>query len=129
MNMNENIEMMTKAANTGYANLRRLAELNLSTWDRMVAKQMEMMSLCVDAGSRQYEVASDAKGMEELMGRQTEMARECGEKLIAKNREMLDLLATTRDEYQGWVEDSMSQVKDQFVQAGEAARTTARKAA
>lgn len=129
MNMNESFAAMTKAANENYANLRKLAELNLATWDKMVAKQMEMMTLCMDAGSKQLEAAQEAKRVDEIMGKQSEMVRECGEKLLEKNREMVELLVGTRDDYQHWVEASVSQFKEQFAQAGEATRKAARKAA
>jgi len=129
MNMNETIELMTKTANDNYANMRKLAELNLATWDKLVAKQMEMMTMCLDAGTKQYEAAQSVKRVDELMGKQSEMARECGEKLMQKNREVVDLLVSTRDEYQGWLEESMTQVKEQLSQAGETARKATRKAA
>lgn len=129
MNMNETIELMTKTANDNYANMRKLAELNLATWDKLVAKQMEMMTMCLDAGTKQYEAAQSVKRVDELMGKQSEMARECGEKLMQKNREVVDLLVSTRDEYQGWLEESMTHVKEQLSQAGETARKATRKAA
>lgn len=129
MNVNDTVEMMVKATNDGYANLRKLAELNLATWDKLVAKQMEMMTMCLDASSKQYEALQGAKRPDEVVGNQMAMARECGEKVMAKNREMVDLLVNTRDEYQSWVEESVQQVKDQFAKAGETARKSVRKAA
>lgn len=130
MNMNETFAAMNKAATDNYANLRKLTELNLATWDKLMAKQMEMMTLCLDASSKQYEAVKDVKDVNELVGRQTEMARECGEKFMQKNREVVDLLTGTRDEYQNWVESSMNQLKAQFAEAGEVTRkAAARKAA
>jgi phasin family protein len=133
MNLNETYTAMNKAVNDNYANMRKLAELNLATWDKLVAKQMEMMTLCMDASSKHYEAVKDVKDVKdvnELVGRQTEMARECGEKFMQKNREVVELLSGTRDEYQSWVETSMGQLKDQLAEAGEVTRkATARKAA
>lgn len=129
MNVNETLEMVVNATNDSYANLRKLAELNLATWDKLVAKQMELMTMCLDAGNKQYEAMQGAKRPDEVMGNQMAMARECGEKMMAKNREMVDLLVSTRDEYQGWVEESVKQLKDQFTTAGETVRKSARKAA
>jgi phasin family protein len=129
MNSNETYEMMVSTANDTFANLRKLAELNLATWDKLVSKQMELMTLCLDASSKQYAAVKDVKGPDELLGNQVAMARECGEKLMEKNREMVDLLVSTREEYQGWVEDSVKQVKDQFTKVGTSASKPARKAA
>jgi len=129
VNMNESIEMMNKAVNDNYASLRKLAELNLSVWDKMVAKQMDMMNMCLNAGSKHYEAAKDSNRVDELVGKQSEMVRECGEKLMEKNREMVDFLVSTRDEYQGWMEASVGQMKDQFAQAGETTGKATRKAA
>lgn len=127
MNMNETYEAMLKASNESYANMRKLAELNMATMDKLVAKQMEMMTLCMDAGSKQYESVKDVKDAEELVGKQVEMARECGEKLMSKNREVAELLTATRDDYQAWAEDSVSQLKEQF--AAKARKANGRKAA
>lgn len=129
MKMNETYEMMVKATNEGYANARKLAELNLSVWDKLVAKQMELMTLCMDAGSKQFDAVKDVERPDELVGKQMSMVRECGEKLLEKNREMVDLLASTREDYQGWVEASVNQVQDQFAEAGTAARKSTRTAA
>jgi len=129
MNLNETFAAMNKAATDNFANLRKLTELNLSTWDKLVAKQLEMMTLCLDASSKQYEAVQGVKGVDELVGRQTEMARECGEKLMQKNRELVDLMTETRDEYQTWVESSVTQLKAQFTEAGELSKKAVRKAA
>jgi phasin family protein len=129
ISMNETYEAMLKTTNDGYANLRKLAELNMSTMDKLVAKQMEMMTLCVDASTKQYEGLKNVKDPQELVGKQVEMARECGEKLMSKNREVADLLASTRDDYQAWVEGSVAEIKDKFAAAAPAARKTTRKAA
>jgi phasin family protein len=129
MKVNETYEMMLATFNDTYANMRKLAELNLVTWDKLVAKQMELMTLCLDAGTRQYETVKDVKGPDELLGNQVAMARECGEKLMEKNREMVDLLVSTREDYQGWVEESVKQVKDQFTKAATTASKPPRKAA
>jgi hypothetical protein len=129
MKMNETYEMMVKATNEGYANARKLADLNLSVWDKLVAKQMELMTLCMDAGSKQFDAVKDVERPDELVGKQMSMVRECGEKLLEKNREMVDLLASTREEYQGWVEESVNQVQDQFAKAGTTARKSTRTAA
>jgi phasin family protein len=129
MKVNETYEMMIAAANDTYANMRKLAELNLATWDKLVAKQMEMMTLCLDASSKQYDAVKNVKGPDELVGNQVAMARECGEKLMEKNREMVDLLVSTREDYQGWVEESVQQVKDQLTKSGATVSKPARKAA
>lgn len=129
MNMNETYDAMVKATNDGYANLRKLAELNMATMDKLMAKQMELMTLCADAGTKQYEGLKDVKDAEELVTKQVEMARECGEKLVNKNREVAEMLSSTRDDYQSWVEDSVSQLKDQFVPAPAPAARKTRKAA
>jgi len=125
MNLNATYEQMLKAANDNQAALRKLAELNLSTWDKLVAKQLEMMGLCFEAGSKQFASLQEAKGADEVLSKQTVMARECGEKLMAKNREMVELLTSTRDQYAQWVEASVSQVKEQVAQAGETVRKAA----
>ena len=125
MNMNDTIEMMTKATNESYANMRKLAEINLATMDELTAKQMEIFKLCLDAGAKQAEMIKDAKRVDELFGDQAEAARELGEQLVDRNREVVDIFAKSRDAYQAWTEESLKQAKAQTEKATKAARKAA----
>ena len=120
MNLNETYEVVAKTANENYANLRKLADINLNVWDQLVNRQMEAMKLCFETGNKQIELAKGTKRADELMGKQAELARELGEQLMENNQQVMEILNKTRDEYQGWFEASAEQVKGQFEKAAPA---------
>ena len=84
MNMNDTFELMTKSTNQGLANLRKVAEINLSTWDRLVATQMAVMNQCFETASKQTELLKSAKRADELFGLQTELEKVRGEQKLAE---------------------------------------------
>jgi phasin family protein len=116
MNLNETFEMMSNAANDNYANLRKLADINLGIWDQLAGKQMEVMKLCMASGNKQVELAKTTQRPDELFGKQAELVRELGEQLIESNQQVVDILSNSREQYQGWVEASADQVRSQFEQ-------------
>ncbi len=119
MNMNETFELMTKSTNEGYSNLRKLAEINMNTWEQLAAKQMAVMNLCFETTSKQAELLKGVKRVDELVGPQNELARDLGEKLVESNQQVVEILNKNRDEYKDLAETSMEQVKSQLDEAAE----------
>lgn len=117
MNINESFEMVSKAADESYANLRKLADINLNVWDQLASKQMEVMKLCLETGNKQVELGKDVKRVDELFGKQAELARELGEQLVESNQQVVEILNNSREEYQGWLEAGMEQAKGRMEQA------------
>ena len=122
MKLNETFELLTKSTDEGYANLRKLAEINMNTWEQLVAKQMAVMNLCFENTSKQAELLKEAKRVDELVEKQTELARELSEKLAESNKEVIEVLNKTRDEYQGLAESSVEQAKSRLMEAAEVAK-------
>jgi len=122
MKLNETFELLTKSTDEGYANLRKLAEINMNTWEQLVAKQMAVMNLCFENTSKQAELLKEAKRVDELVAKQTELARELSEKLAESNKEVIEVLNKTRDEYQGLAESSVEQAKSRLMEAAEVAK-------
>lgn len=117
MNISETFEMMNNATNESYANLRKLADINLNVWDQLASKQMEVMKLCFETGNKQLELSKDVKRVDELLGKQAVLAREFGEQLVASNQEVADILSKSRGEYQGWIDAGIEQLKGRMEQA------------
>lgn len=122
MKLNETFELLTKSTDEGYANLRKLAEINMNTWEQLVAKQMAVMNVCFENTSKQAELLKDAKRVDELVEKQTELARELSEKLAESNKEVIEVLNKTRDEYQGLAESSVEQAKSSLMEAAKVAK-------
>ena len=122
MKLNETFELLTKSTDEGYANLRKLAEINMNTWEQLVAKQMAVMNVCFENTSKQAELLKEAKRVDELVEKQTELARELSEKLAESNKEVMEVLNKTRDEYQDLAESSVEQANSRLMEAAEAAK-------
>ena len=116
MNFDDTIDMVSKTANENYTSLRKLAEINLNTWDQLVSKQMEVMKSCFETTAKQAEMGKDTKRADELLSKQADLARELGEQLVEGNQQVMSILNKTREEYQAWVEASAAQAKSQMEQ-------------
>jgi len=126
MNFNDTFNLISKSANENYASLRKLADINMNAWDQLASKQMEVMNLCFETSCKQAELSKDVKRVDELFGKQTEMARELSEQLVESNQQVAEILSNTREEYQGWVEAGTAQARSQMEQV---TTVNARKAA
>ena len=116
MNFNDTFNLISKSANENYASLRKLADINMNAWDQMASKQMEVMNLCFETSCKQAELGKDVKRVDELFGKQTEMARELSEQLLESNQQVAEILSKTREEYQGWIEAGAAQARSQVEQ-------------
>ena len=126
MNYEDTFKLVSETANENYTSLRKLADINLNVWDQLASKQLEIMKLCFDTSTRQAEMGNDVKRADEMFGKQVELARELGEKLVESNEQVVEILNSTRDEYQGWVEAGTEQARAHMEQVAPA---KARKAA
>jgi len=122
MNMNEAIELMNKSASEGYANLNRVAEINMNTWQQLAAGKMAVMNLFFETAGKQADLLKDVKRADELMGKQAELARDLGEQLLESNKKAAEILSNTRDEYQNVAEVSAGQARSQMNEAAEAVK-------
>lgn len=122
MNMNESIELMNKTASEGYANVNRLAEINMNAWQQLVAGKMAVMNIVMDTAGKQADLLKNVKGVDELVEKQTGLARDLGEQLLESNKKVVEILSNTRDEYLEIAETSAGQARSQLNAAAEAAR-------
>lgn len=119
MNMNEPIELLNKSTSEGYANLNRLAEINMNAWQQLVAGEMAVMNLFFETAGKQAGLLKDVKRVDELVGKQSELARDLGEQLLESNKKVIEILSNTRDEYQDIAEASAAQARSQLNEAAE----------
>lgn len=119
MNMNETIELLNKSTSDGYANLNKLAEININAWRQLAAGEMAVMNLVFETAGKQADLLKDTKRVDELLGKQTELARELGEQLLESNKKRIEILSNTRDEYQDFAKASAAQAKSQLDEAAE----------
>jgi hypothetical protein len=119
MNMNETFELANKSTSEGFANLNKLAEINMNAWQQLAAGEMAVMNLFFETAGKQSELLKDVKRVDDLMGKQTELARNLGEQLLESNKKVVEILSNTRDEYQHIAEASSEQARSQLNEAAE----------
>lgn len=122
MNEQANLDMLNEMGSKGYESMRELGDINLRNWERIVARQMDAVSLMMESGLRQVKMASEAKGYNDLVKTQVEFAKELGQRLVDETRQNLQLAGDARDEYRLWFEKGMTDVKDKMNRAAQAAQ-------
>ena len=116
-----NLDMINELGTKGYESMRELGEINLRNWERMVARQMDAVSMMMESGLRQAKVASEAKGYNELAKTQVDFAKELGQRMVDETRQNLKLAGDARDEYRAWFEKGMASAKDRMGQTAKTA--------
>ncbi|MCG6941042.1 MAG: phasin family protein [Thiohalocapsa sp.] len=98
--------------NQNVERLNALGELNLKVAEKMVARQMDAMNLFMEQGVRMLKLATEAKGYSELYKGQVEMAKDVSEKLMAESKTNMTLAGEIRDDYRGWFDAAMADLKE-----------------
>ena len=110
--INETIETMNDLGTTAYDNLRKLGELQLTTWNQMFEKQMETFNLVMGNVVSQAELASEAKDYPEMMKGQMSLNQKLAEDLVEKTRESAELVQKAGEGYRSWAEAVAKQTTD-----------------
>lgn len=103
-NVFENVTDAHRKAVDAVMNFNKIA---VRTQGLLAGQQLAALEKVLDAGSRNLQLVSETRDPRELMARQTEVAVELGETLVAVAREALDIQAQARDEVATLVEDGL----------------------
>jgi phasin family protein len=82
-------------------------KIAVRTQGLLASQQLAALEKVLDAGSRNLQLVTETRDPRELIARQTEVAVELGETLVAVAREAMDIQAQARDEVATLVEDGM----------------------
>jgi len=99
-------------ANQNVERLNALGELNLKVAEKMVSRQMEAMNLFMEQGVRMLKLATEAKGYGDLYKSQVEIAKDVSEQLMAESKTNVALAGEIRDDYRGWFDAAMADLKE-----------------
>jgi len=121
MKTKETIDAVNEFAGNGYQSLRRLGEINQRAFDRMMDKQVSLMNIWMDAGMQQIKLATEAKGLQELMTGNLAITKAIAEKLAAENRDSLEMATETRDELRAWFESGVADVTERVTKVAQKA--------
>ena len=104
-------ENVTEAHKKAVDALMGFNKIAVRTQGLLANQQLAALEKVFDAGSRNLQLATESRDPRELVARQTEVAVELGEKLVAVAQEALDIQAQARDEVASLVEDGFQAVK------------------
>ena len=124
---NEYLDMVNKFNANFFASAKRLGDLNLKTFEKLAAKQAEIMNDCLESTTKHYEVLTTSKDYKQAMASQSELLQGCNEKMVGSLREAAELMASVREEYSNMVEEAVKQASDSVDEA--TAMATKKKAA
>ena len=119
----ENLDLYKNAVDQGYANAVELGEIQMRSWKSLLEKQMDAFSLLMNTQVKQAELlgqVKDVKDYPEYLAAQAQLGRELTEGLMSKGRETVDVAGAARDEYRGWLEQSVNSAGEQLKQVVEA---------
>jgi hypothetical protein len=116
-----NLEILKEFGVAGFEAARNLGELNLRTWEKLVAKQTETFGLFIDAGIEMVKATTELKDVKALVNVEMEVAKQVGEILVTKGRETLQVTTDARDDYRSWVEQGVEVFTQQVEKSAKAA--------
>ena len=120
-NAKETVEMMNDLGSKGYESLRQLGELQMTTWNKLMEKQMEAFNTVVDNAVAQISLANDAKDVQDVVRGQVDLNRKLAEEMVEKTRESAELVQAAGEEYRAWAEEAVKEVTEQVTKAAEQA--------
>jgi hypothetical protein len=118
MNVKENFGAVNEMGKKGFERLSSLGDLNLQVWDKLAARHMESLSRMLEQSGRQLKFVSDAKGYDELIKGQVELAKEAGDHLMSESKANLELAGEVRDDYRAWLQSGVSELTAEMRKAG-----------
>jgi len=128
--VNESFESLRKMANDNNSAISKLLELNVSLWNKISSKQLELFKLCFESSTKPLSAQNGVTSADEFFKQQMEMARECGEKAAQINKEVIELFSSSREDYQEWYDSSVKHAQEQLQALSESSnKTGTRKAA
>ncbi len=110
MTVKDSLTAMNEMTSKGADRLNSLGDLNLKVWEKLAARQLEALNLMMEQSVRQMKIASEAKGYNEFVKAQVEMAKEASERMMEEVRTNMALANEVRDEYRAWAQAGMSEM-------------------
>ena len=110
MTAKDSLTAMNEMTSKGADRLSSLGDLNLKIWEKLAARQLEALNLMMEQSVRQMKIASEAKGYNEFVKAQVEMAKEASERMMEEVRTNMSLANEVRDEYRAWAQAGMSEM-------------------
>lgn len=119
MNMQDTMTNLSAMANDNLERLTTLGEINMRLSERMVNRQLDLISRGIEQGAQFVRTASEARGYGDLYKAQLDLAKDAGEHLMAESKANLSLASEARDDYRAWFQGALEGLRQQgSVKAG-----------
>ena len=122
---NEILNMFNSYNENVVAAAKRLGELNVRTFETLLAKQADAVNSCIESTSKQVEVMAAAKDYKELVAAQAELVKGCNEKFLANIKEATEMMTSVRDELTEMAEEAVKLNVESVEKASELAKKAA----
>lgn len=116
----EIIELFTKSTETAIEAGRKIAELNMRTFERLMQQQADVAATYMDMTSKGMTLFSKAKGMQDLIAGQAELSREFGERSMEIMRKGLAVANESGSEYSSLVQEGVKTAQERIAEATKA---------
>lgn len=104
-------ESVAEANQKAVAVAAELNKIATRTQGELVRKQISILESCLDAGTKHLKVVAETRDPQEFVKRETELAVEFGEKLVANAQESLEIQVQAREEMSRWFEEGLKDVR------------------
>ncbi|MEN9849152.1 MAG: family phasin [Pseudomonadota bacterium] len=108
---NDLIQQWTEVNKTVIAAIKELGDINSQAMNRLAERQIAMMNLYMEGGSKQLEAASNAQNPQDVVAAQSRLFTELNEKLMENARQTSEVLVEVKGQLATWVEKSMETAK------------------
>jgi hypothetical protein len=89
-----------------------LGNLNLKIAETVATRQMDVMNLLMEQGLRMMNLTTEAKGYTDLYKGQVEITKVVTERLVEESKNGMKLAGQIRDDYRGWFDAALAEMKD-----------------
>lgn len=101
------MKQITEFNKTAAESLKALSDINVKAAKALSEKQYEIFTTVLDAGSKQFALAAEAKDAAKLVAAQSKLAKETGEKVVAIAGSTQPIAETYKTELTSWVEEGV----------------------
>ncbi len=116
----EIIELFTKSTETAIEAGRKITELNMRTFERLMQQQADVAATYMDMATKGMTLFSKAKGMQDLIAGQAELSREFGERSMEIMRKGMAVANESGSEYTSLVQEGVKTAQERINEATKA---------
>jgi len=111
MTMQDTMNNLNDLTNKNVERMTALGEINMRFAERMMTRQMDLMTRGIEQGSAFMRAASEARGYSDLYKTQLDAAKDASEQLIAESKAGMAFASETRDDYRAWFKATVEDMR------------------